>query len=211
MPPETALAGLVARIQALPLNPQRRIIAVAGPPASGKSTFAETLAGALRAQGGDASVVPMDGFHLDDRLLNQDGTRARKGAPHTFDVGGFARLVAALQEPQDVIFPFFDRSREIAIAGAGRVPAACQTVLVEGNYLLLNHGQWAGLRAHWSLSIALHPSPEVLRARLLQRWETHGKTPTEAEAWIASNDMPNIETVLTGSLPADITLNEAPI
>ncbi len=152
----------------------------------------------------------MDGFHLDDRLLEQDGTRARKGAPHTFDAHGFVRLITALQEPQDIHFPLFDRSREIAIAGAGRIPATCDTVVVEGNYLLLNDTPWSALHAHWGLSIALHPPRDILHDRLLQRWDTHGKTRAEAEAWIASNDMPNIETVLTGSAQADITLNEAP-
>ncbi|MEL6887327.1 MAG: hypothetical protein AAFO86_01330 [Pseudomonadota bacterium] len=210
MPPDTTLADLAARIAALPLTPHRRVVAVVGPPASGKSTFATMLADRLLAAGTATAVVPMDGFHLDDRLLEVDGTRDRKGAPHTFDALGLARLIAALQEDADVIHPIFDRSREIAIAGAGRVPATCRTVLVEGNYLLLDRAPWSGLRAHWSLSIALHPPRDVLHARLLQRWDIHGKTRVAADAWIESNDMPNIETVLTGSTPADITLNEAP-
>ena len=210
MPPETTLAGLATHIAALPLTPNRRVVALAGPPASGKSTVAQMLADALQADGVAAQVVPMDGFHLDDRLLIADGTRDRKGAPHTFDGAGFLRLIRALQDPEDVIFPLFDRTHEIAIAGAGRVPAACTTVLVEGNYLLLDQAPWDALRAHWSLSIALHPPRDVLQDRLLKRWDTHGKTRAEAAAWIANNDMPNIETVLTGSVPADITLYEVP-
>ena len=210
MPPDTTVAGLVARIAALPASPHRRVVAVVGPPASGKSTLAHTLADALTQVGTAARVIPMDGFHLDDRLLAEDGTRARKGAPHTFDAAGLVRLIAALQAPQDIVFPIFDRSREMAIAGAGRLPATCRTVLVEGNYLLLDRAPWTELRPHWGLSIALHPPRDILRTRLLHRWDTHGKTRAEAEAWIETNDMLNIETVLTGSTPADITLNEAP-
>ncbi|MEM6760673.1 MAG: nucleoside/nucleotide kinase family protein [Pseudomonadota bacterium] len=196
--------ALVARITALPPAPTRRLIAVAGPPASGKSTLAAQLAGAIDG----ATALPMDGFHLDDALLIADGTWRRKGAPHTFDAHGFVRLIAALQEPADLIFPIFDRSRELAIAGAGRVPATCDTVVVEGNYLMLNDPPWDALRAHWSLSIALTPDRATLRDRLTRRWHEHGKP--DAAAWIDSNDMPNIDTVLTRSAPADITLTGAP-
>ena len=210
MPPDATLAGLAKRIAALPLTPHRRVVAVVGPPASGKSTVSQMLAQTLTTNSVPAQVVPMDGFHLDDRLLIADGTRDRKGAPHTFDGAGFLRLIRALQDPADVIFPVFDRDREIAIAGAGRVPANCTTVLVEGNYLLLDQPPWDALHALWGLSIALHPPRDVLHDRLLQRWDTHGKTRAEAEAWISSNDMPNIDTVLTGSVPADITLHEVP-
>ncbi|MEL7091735.1 MAG: nucleoside/nucleotide kinase family protein [Pseudomonadota bacterium] len=195
--------ALVARITALPPAPTRRVIAVAGPPASGKSTLAARLAAAIDG----AVALPMDGFHLDDRLLIADGTRDRKGAPHTFDAAGFVRLIAALQEPADLIFPIFDRSREMAIAGAGRVPATCDTVVVEGNYLMLNDAPWDALRPHWSLSIALTPPRDVLHDRLVARWQQHGKP--DAAAWIAGNDMPNVDTVLTRSAPADITLTEA--
>ncbi|WP_415919773.1 nucleoside/nucleotide kinase family protein [Tateyamaria sp. SN6-1] len=190
-------------------QPHRRLIAVAGPPASGKSTLAAALAAQLTDQGEATTVVPMDGFHLDDRLLEVDGTRARKGAPHTFDAGGFVRLVRALQSPDPVVFPIFDRSREIAIAGAGRVPATCRTVIVEGNYLLLDAAPWASLRSAWALSIALHPPMDVLLNRLRDRWADHGKD--NAQSWIDSNDVPNITTVLSGSAPADIQLSETPL
>ena len=208
MPPDVTLADLVGRIAALSPTPHRRLIALAGPPASGKSTFATTLAAGLGAAGVETAIVPMDGFHLDDRLLDADGSRNRKGAPHTFDAAGFVRLVAALQSRDDVIFPVFDRDREISIAGAGRVSASCRTVLIEGNYLLLNTSPWRDLHAHWSLSIALHPSKQEIVARLRDRWEQHGKA--DPMAWIESNDVPNAATVLTGSTAADITLTEAP-
>ncbi|WP_299689245.1 hypothetical protein [uncultured Tateyamaria sp.] len=208
MPPDVTLADVVTRITALSPTPHRRLIAVAGPPASGKSTFASALAAALRMAGEETAVVPMDGFHLDDRLLETDGTKNRKGAPHTFDAPGFVRLVTALQSPDAVIFPVFDREREIAIAGAGRVPASCRTVLVEGNYLLLKTPPWCDLHDRWSLSIALHPPKQEIVARLRDRWAQHGKP--DPMAWIESNDVPNAATVLTGSTAADITLTEAP-
>ncbi|WP_420012946.1 nucleoside/nucleotide kinase family protein [Tateyamaria sp.] len=203
------LDQICAQILDRPATPHRRLVAVTGPPASGKSTLATTLAAHLNAAGEPATVVPMDGFHLDDRLLAEDGTAARKGAPHTFDTGGFLRLVTALQSPDPVVFPIFDRSREIAIAGAGRVPASCRTVLVEGNYLLLRQAPWDALHDAWAFSIALHPPQDEIVARLRARWADHGKA--DAMAWIESNDVPNAATVLTGSIPADVTLTETPL
>lgn len=202
------LDQICAQILDRPPAPHRRLVAVAGPPASGKSTLAAVLASRLTAQGEQTEVVPMDGFHLDDRLLQIDGTQDRKGAPHTFDADGFVRLITALQSNNAVVFPVFDRSREIAIAGAGRAPAECKTVLVEGNYLLLNRAPWASLHDKWTVSIALHPPLAELTARLHARWAAHGKA--DAQAWIDTNDMPNINTVLTDSAPADITLTETP-
>ncbi|MEP1964399.1 hypothetical protein [Tateyamaria sp.] len=202
------LDDVTAQILAQPLTPHRRIVAIAGPPASGKSTVAEALAKRLTAQGEDAFVVPMDGFHLDDRLLHLDGTQNRKGAPHTFDADGFVRLITALQSVDPVIYPIFDRNREIAIAGAGRVPAKCTTVIVEGNYLLLQQEPWTRLLDLWSFSIALKPPMELLIERLKARWVEHDKP--DAHAWIDTNDVPNITTVLTKSAPADVTWTETP-
>jgi len=203
------LDQICAQIMDRPAAPYRRLVAVVGPPASGKSTLAETLAARLTAAGERTAVVPMDGFHLDDRLLAEDGTSARKGAPHTFDAAGFVRLVTALQSPEAVIYPVFDRSREIAIAGVGRVAKDCRTVLIEGNYLLLRQTPWDALHALWAFSIALHPTHDEILARLRARWAEHGKT--DAMAWIESNDVPNATTVMTGSIPADVTLTETPL
>ncbi|WP_415404288.1 nucleoside/nucleotide kinase family protein [Tateyamaria sp. SN3-11] len=202
------LDQICAQILDRPPTTHRRLVAVAGPPASGKSTLADVIAARLTARGDVATVVPMDGFHLDDRLLHADGTQNRKGAPNTFDADGFVRTIKALQSPDPVVFPVFDRTREIAIAGAGRVPADCKTVVVEGNYLLLDTAPWNQLRNHWTFSIALHPPMEVLVDRLRARWAEHGKP--NAQAWIDTNDVPNITTVLTKSAPADVTWTETP-
>ena len=189
-------------------TPHRRLVAVVGPPASGKSTLAQIVASRLTDMGEHSTVVPMDGFHLDDRLLRVDGTQNRKGAPETFDAYGFVRLSNALQSTDPVIFPIFDRDREIAIAGAGRIDGTCRTVGVEGIYLLLKKPPWTQLHGLWSYSIALHPPKDVLVDRLHDRWAKHGKS--DAQRWIDTNDVPNITTVLSQSAPADITWSETP-
>ena len=77
----------------LSLTGARKLIAIAGPPGSGKSTVSAALFTALEAKGRAAAVVPMDGYHLDNTLLVQRGLLDRKGAPASFDAAGFVHLV----------------------------------------------------------------------------------------------------------------------
>ena len=196
--------ALFARVMALPSG--RQLVAIAGPPASGKSTLAETLAAALTEAGRSAVVVPMDGFHLDNRILDARGLRARKGAPETFDLRGFSRLVADLKGGGEVICPIFDRDRDLAIAGARSVPASCDLVIVEGNYLLFDAPGWRDLRQYWELSVFLHVPDDVLRERLLGRWTERGLSGDVARNRAEMNDLPNAARVAEHRLAADMVL-----
>jgi pantothenate kinase len=40
----------------------------------------------------------------------------------------------------------------------------------------------------------------------MERWREHGKSDEDARAWIASNDMPNIERVLARRRQADMVI-----
>ena len=133
-PDAATLDRIAARILALPPAPLRLRIAIAGPPGAGKSTFAAALVDRL---GPEAALVPMDGFHLDNAILTARGLLPRKGAPETFDALGFVRMVERLGQDAEVVIPGFDRTRDIAIAGAAVVAPSCRIAVVEGNYLLL--------------------------------------------------------------------------
>ncbi len=89
MPPDARLRALSERIAQTSFSHKRRLIALAGAPASGKSTLAHALCALVPG----ACVVPMDGFHLDNALLEARGLLARKGAPETFDARGFLHLM----------------------------------------------------------------------------------------------------------------------
>lgn len=182
------------QIAALPQAPVRHLVAVAGPPGSGKSTFAAALAEAI---GPRAVVVPMDGFHLDNALLDARGLRHCKGAPETFDADGFVCAMRRLASEATVILPGFDRDRDIALAGRIEVTAQHGIALVEGNYLMLDLPPWSDLDLLWSLGIFLNPGLPELRRRLVRRWLDHGLTATEAEARAESNDLVNAARVLT--------------
>ena len=73
-----------------PRRQARRVVAIAGPPASGKSTLAAGLVAAIRGAGVHSQLVPMDGFHLDNRILSDRGILDRKGSPPSFDAMDFS-------------------------------------------------------------------------------------------------------------------------
>ncbi|EPX81158.1 AAA family ATPase [Litoreibacter arenae] len=200
VPPE-----ILALISDLPKTQGRRLIAVAGPPASGKSTLAEQLAETLP----DAAVVPMDGFHLDNDTLAERGLLARKGAPQTFDAQGFVALVRKLREPVAVSYPTFDRSRDCVVPDGGSVAPDCKTVIVEGNYLLLDAVPWDQLRDLWDVSFFLDVPLTALRERLLQRWRDHGYSEADALAKAESNDLPNAQVVLESAKNATHIVKDA--
>lgn len=183
-------------------GPRRALVALAGAPASGKSTLSEAL---VRALGADAAVMPMDGYHLDNAILDARGDRPRKGAPWTFDVAGLARDLARLRADDGlVLVPVFDRTLDLSRAAAREIGPEVRIVIVEGNYLLLDQAPWDGLAPFWDVTLALDVPQEVLRARLIARWRDHGHDPAAAEARALSNDLPNAMTVRTRSRRADL-------
>lgn len=128
----------------------RLLIALAGPPGAGKSTCAEQLAVLLNSEGAPmAAVFPMDGYHFDDRVLDARGLRAHKGAPETFDVAGLRHMLERLRlnEEGEIAVPVFDRTLEIARAGARLISREVKVLIVEGNYLLLNTPRGLHLRS----------------------------------------------------------------
>ena len=204
------ITSLLPRLLALS-DQGRRLIAIAGPPGSGKSTLAARLAKALNAtRPGVAAVVPMDGFHLDDAVLRAQGTLARKGAPWTFDTGGLLALLDRLRRNAEnqIAIPLFDRNLEIARAGAALVAQDVPLLLVEGNYLLLDHPPWDAMAAVFDLTIFLDVPPATLERRLIDRWLAHGMTPDAARLKAQGNDLPNARMVIDHSRPADIRLHQ---
>ena len=187
----------------------RSVTALAGPPAAGKSTLAERIAAALNQRDpGSAAVLQMDGYHLDDWILVPRGLRPRKGAPETFDVAGFAAILRRLKAntEAEIFVPVFDRSLEIARAGARSIPASVRHLIVEGNYLLLDQDPWRDLAPLFDTTAFISVSLETLRDRLTERWHSHGLTEAEVQAKVSGNDLLNARLVLERSRPAEFTI-----
>ena len=200
------ILALLERVLQSPRRQARRVVAIAGPPASGKSTLAAGLVEALRQAGVASQLVPMDGFHLDNSILIDRGILDRKGSPPSFDAIGLLRFVQALGAPQELYYPVFDRDRDISIAGAGYIAPECDTIVIEGNYLLMDAPTWRDMAGYWDLSVQLTCSQAELQARLIQRWLDHGLMPKAARIRAESNDLPNARLVGQRALRADVVL-----
>ncbi|AML52230.1 hypothetical protein [Falsihalocynthiibacter arcticus] len=201
------LDAICTTLLAAPRKGRRRLVALAGAPASGKSTLAQDLADRMTAAGCDTRVLSMDGFHLGNTQLHAQGNFAQKGAPQTFDVRGFLMLVARIQTEDEVFYPIFDRTLDAAIAAEGRVDKACDTVIVEGNYLLFDAQDWRDLVAFWDISLRLKVSRDILQQRLLERWLGQGLSPAAALIRAQGNDLVNADLIAKLSLKADILLD----
>lgn len=199
------LADLAREIAESARGRRRYVVAIAGAPGSGKSTLAAELVAELGAAAQPGAVlVPMDGFHYDDAILNARDLIARKGAPETFDVAGLGVLLQRIRSGEDEIaIPVFDRSLELSRAGARIVRSDQPIVVVEGNYLLLDAAPWTSLAQYIDRTVFLDVPEEVLRQRLVRRWRDHGFGPEAAIARAEGNDLANARLVMASSRAAD--------
>ncbi|MEM8749802.1 MAG: hypothetical protein AAGF28_05835 [Pseudomonadota bacterium] len=186
---------------------QRFLVAIAGPPGSGKTTLSQALQKQIATLGEPAAVVPMDGYHLANQELDKLGLRHRKGAPQTFDAEAFVAMVKSLKDcARTTSIPGFDRQADAVVEDHQRIPEGRQILLIEGNYLLLNVPPWNALKPHFDVTIFVNPGLPVLEQRLVQRWLDHDHSRDDAIVRAQSNDIPNAQFVLENSNPADIMI-----
>jgi pantothenate kinase len=175
-------------------SPERRLVGIVGPPASGKSHLAMALVEALNArQPGAAARLAMDGFHFANSVLLALGKRERKGAPDTFDVDGFVAILHRVRSRRDpvVYAPEFVREIEEPVANTIPIPQTASVIVVEGNYLLLDVDPWAAVRPLLD-EVWYVETPESVRyERLMTRQLATYGTREAAAAWVESVDLPN--------------------
>lgn len=181
----------------------RSLLGVTGAPGAGKSTFADAESRRLTAGGTPTAVLPMDGFHLPQAELVRLGRRDRMGAPDTFDIDGFVATLERLRRPGRVTAPGFDRTIEEPVPDAIVIGPDIRTVIVEGNYLLHDRDGWERVRPLLDRVIFLAPDDALRRERLVARHVAFGKTPSEAESWVAHSDDPNAALVAATAHRAD--------
>jgi len=191
------------------------LLGVVGAPGAGKSTLAEHLVTRLATElagptGGGAALVGMDGFHLAQATLEEWGRADRKGAPDTFDAGGYVALLRRLRatggDAEPVVHaPLFRRDLEEPVGSAVPVRAEVPLVVTEGNYLLLD-GPWAPVRDLLDEVWFLAPAEELRVERLVARHERFGKAPEVARAWSLGPDQANADVVAATAHRADLVV-----
>jgi len=207
------LDSATAYVRAVELATQgrRQILGITGAPAAGKSTYAEQLAASLTADGHHVALVPMDGYHLAQSVLEDLGLAEVKGAPHTFDGCGFVALLKRLKESPDeqIWAPRFDRSIEDSIAASIGIAPKVTLVLTEGNYLLLDQTPWTTVRSLLDQCWYVEVPDELRRARLEARHRLFGRSPEEARARTYGSDERNAQLIAATAPTADAILHLA--
>jgi pantothenate kinase len=97
---------------------------------------------------------------------------------------------------------------ELSRAAADIVDEKAKFVLVEGNYLLLKEEPWCRLHPLFDYNVFIDVPRDELERRLIKRWLDHGFDMDYARNWVASNDLLNIDAVISGSAAADFVLKQ---
>jgi putative kinase len=203
-----------------PRSGRRKIVAVAGPPGSGKSAFAATLVAVLNVLDptGPAVLVPLDGWHypnayLDSHTVLRDGEslilRAIKGAPETYDRDKIAAFLSEVQGANRIAYPVYSRELHDPVPDAGIIEAGQRVVVLEGNYWLLNEPPWTAFQPRFDLRVFLTAEPDALLEGLRERHLRGKKNPAFVEQHMRAVDVPNIRRVLDHSGQADVVVHKA--
>lgn len=197
--------ALVERVRSLATN-DRVILGICGPPGAGKSTLASWLVRAFATE--EARLVPMDGFHLSNVALEAQGLAARKGAPETFDVDGYAALLARIRQADDAVVyaPDYDRGRGEPIAATVAVERGVPLIITEGNYLLADGPGWQRARRQMDEVWFVDVDPDLRRQRLVDRHILFGRTPVAARAWVDTVDEVNALVITETRHRADLVV-----
>lgn len=209
--PAQTLSRLVPHILELESQAHRRIaIGFAGGPGTGKSTLAAELVTLLNAvHPGSAQLVPMDGFHVRHAKLEAMGQVDYKGAPHTFEGAEFVNFLHHLKVATTAVSgPGYSRKIEDVVDNAFTVEPQVRILIVEGNYLLLTEGPWAGVKPLLDYSVFVDVPRDIVKARLLRRHGEEGLFSEERNrAHIERNDLPNYDLVCQSQDRADVVIS----
>ncbi|WP_433217575.1 nucleoside/nucleotide kinase family protein [Dactylosporangium sp. CS-047395] len=207
-PPDVLQPALDVVVPFVRARQGRTVVGICGPPAAGKSTLSTALSDALNVHDGlSSTAVPMDGFHLSNVELDRLGLADRKGAPETFDAAGFVHLLRRLRAGEDLVYaPAYSRTLHESIGGVIPIPAGVRVIVVEGNYLLLDHGPWASVRGLIDLVLYLDAPDSVRQDSLVRRQLAKGLDLPDARDWVFRSDERNAAVIAGTRDRADLIL-----
>ena len=189
---------------------RRRVLGIAGAPASGKSTLAVELTATLgQDHPGAVAAVGMDAYHLSQRVLEQHGLAEVKGAPQTFDAVGYLRLLERIQQTDETVYaPEFDRGIEDSIAHRVEIGPQVRLVITEGNYLCLDADPWRRVHEVLDESWFVDLDGAVRRQRLIDRHMRYGRTLAEAIDRTDGSDQRNADLIARSMLKPDVWIDQ---
>lgn len=216
--PQLAAHAFDQLLDRLSATPDRRmILGIAAIGGAGKSTLAEQLRQHATDAGITAALVPMDGFHLPNDQLEDQGIRHLKGQPQTFDADGYVALIEQIKaNDQPVTFPIYDRNLHNPVwpnDAAHTIepfPVGPQLVITEGNYLLLHSPPWSGLANMLDEAWLLDVPIEVAKNRIIARHIRGGRSAEDAAAHYARVDGPNAQLILSHARPGHLLVQPRP-
>ena len=188
-------------------DPVRRL-GLTGPPGTGKSTIAAQLAVTLPKAGiAVAGLVPMDGFHMSNALLAERGLADHKGAPDTFDVGGYVAMLGRVRRADGIVLaPDYRRDLHEPVAASLAIEVD-GVVITEGNYLGLELPGWADVRGLVDMLVYIDTPFEELASRLIDRHMSFGRDRADAAHWVRTVDAANMALVERTKARADLVLS----
>lgn len=193
---------------------KRIIIFLAAPPAVGKSTLALFLEKLSKKIQGLTPMqsLSLDGFHYNNDYLhsrkiviqgNEHFLYEIKGMPETFDLNNFKKHLQNIKD-RNIKWPIYDRNLHNPVMD--KVNVTADIILIEGNWLLLDEGEWKELKSYCDYSIFIEAKEDTLKNRLIDRKIRGGLTPKEALEFYNRTDRKNILRVMESRVSADLTL-----
>ena len=181
---------------------KRLLIALAGPPGSGKGRIASKVAKIVNQSGVSCSVISVDGCSQDSH--NDTSSISPKSPSWTFKGAAAVDLVQQIQrqttEPNDIKSPFTIHVEDVE---AHKLNAAgdASIVIFEGFYVLCEDLPWARINS-------LVNEPEIGRQRVVKRFLNTGfeKDYEAACTRYDENDVFNAEFINRTSKERDVTV-----
>ena len=203
-----SLEAAAARLKEIASRTDKRvIIGIVGKPGAGKSTLSEYLGRKIAFP--EMTVVPMDGFHMSNKVLTHLNRLERKGAEHTFDSQGYVSLLKRIrtETAHPIYYPIFHREIEESIAGEGTVLPETRIILTEGNYLLYDKLGWEQVKELLDESWVVTVNDDHRIARLIDRHVKFGRTREEARERSLGSDELNAELISSTFPRADVIVH----
>lgn len=156
----------------------------------------------------------MDGYHFSRAHLsampNPSHAHARRGAAFTFDASSMLFLIQQLRLPlttstTTIYAPSFDHALKDPVKNDIAIPASSRVIVLEGNYLALNQGEWKEIAALMDELWFVEVDFEVAGRRLVPRHLKAGIAGSEEEAWrrVRENDLVNGREIVEGKVRVD--------